>query len=146
MGVTFTTTLLKDDSLDATGIVVPDDAVEALGTSRRPSVTVDIDGYTYRSTVARMGGQYLIPFAQEHRRASGIEPGRPVQVTLELDTAPRTVEIPADLAAALAEKPGARDAFDGLSYSVRKEHVRQVETAKAADTRARRIERILEGL
>jgi Bacteriocin-protection, YdeI or OmpD-Associated/Domain of unknown function (DUF1905) len=146
MGVTFTTTLLKDDSLDATGIVVPDDAIEALGPSKRPPVTVVIDGYTYRSTVARMGGQYLIPFAQEHRQASGIEPGRPVRVTLELDTAPRTVEVPEDLAGALAAKPGAREAFDRLSYSIRKEHVRQVETAKAAETRTRRIERILEGL
>jgi hypothetical protein len=146
MAVTFTTTLLKDDTLDATGIVVPDDAVAALGTSRRPAVTVEIDGYTYRSTVARMGGQFLIPFAQEHRQASGIEPGRPVQVTLELDTLPRTVDVPADLAAALDAKPGARGAFDGLAYSVRKEHVRQVETAKAAETRTRRIERIVDSL
>jgi hypothetical protein len=146
MAVTFRTTLLKDDSLDATGIVVPDDAVQALGTSKRPAVTIDIDGYRYRSTVARMGGRYLIPFAQEHRRASGIEPGRTVEVTLELDTEPRTVEVPPDLAAALDSKPGVRDAFDRLAYSVRKEHVRQVESAKAPETRARRVERILEGL
>jgi hypothetical protein len=146
MAVTFRTTLLKDDSLDATGIVVPDDAVEALGTSKRPAVTIDIDGYRYRSTVARMGGRYLIPFAQEHRRASGIEPGRTVEVTLELDTEPRTVEVPPDLAAALDSKPGARDAFDRLAYSMRKEHVRQVESAKAPETRVRRVERILEGL
>jgi uncharacterized protein YdeI (YjbR/CyaY-like superfamily) len=63
-----------------------------------------------------------------------------------MDTAPRTVEVPADLAAALAAKPGAREAFDRLSFTTRKEHVRQVETAKAAETRARRIDRIIESL
>jgi uncharacterized protein YdeI (YjbR/CyaY-like superfamily) len=70
----------------------------------------------------------------------------PIAVTLELDTAPRTVEVPADLAAGLAARPGAREAFDSLSYTTRKEHVRGVETAKAAETRARRIDRILESL
>jgi hypothetical protein len=146
MGVTFRTTLLKDDTLDATGIEVPPEAVAALGGSKRPAVTVTIGDYRYRSTVAPYGGRYLIPFAKEHRQASGIEPGAPIEVTLELDTAPRTVEVPADLAAALAAKPGAREAFDRLSYTTRKEHVRSVETAKAAETRTRRIDRVLESL
>lgn len=146
MARTFRTTLLKDDTLDATGIVVPDEVVEGLGGSRRPAVVVTVEGYSYRSTVASMGGRFLIPFAKEHRDRTGIAPGQAIEVTLELDTAPRTVDVPADLAAALAARPGAREAFDRLSYSVRKEHVRQVETAKAADTRERRIARILDGL
>ena len=146
MGVTFATTLLKDDSLDATGIVVPPEVVANLGSSKRPAVQVTIEGYTYRSTVASMGGMFLIPFAQEHRTRTGLGPGAAIEVTLELDTAPRTVEVPADLAAALDARSGARHAFDRLSYSVRKEHVRQVATAKAAETRARRIERILASL
>jgi len=146
MARTFRTTLLKDDTLDATGIVVPDEVVEGLGGSRRPAVVVTVGGYSYRSTVASMGGRFLIPFAKEHRDRTGIAPGQAIEVTLELDTAPRTVDVPADLAAALAARPGAREAFDRLSYSVRKEHVRQVETAKAADTRERRIARILDGL
>ena len=146
MAVTFSTTLLKDDTLDATGIVVPAEVVEALGGSRRPAVTVTLAGYTYRSTVASMGSQFLIPFAQEHRARTGLGPGQPIEVTLELDTTPRTVEVPADLAAALDAVPGSRAAFDRLSYTTRKEHVRQVETAKAAETRERRIVRIVEGL
>ena len=146
MGVTFPTTLLKDDTLDATGIVVPPAVITALGGSKRPAVTVTIGDYSYRSTVASMGGMFLIPFAQEHRARTGLAPGEAIEVTLELDTAPRTVEVPPDLAAALDARPGAREVFDGLSYSARKEHVRQVETAKAAETRARRIERILESL
>jgi hypothetical protein len=146
MGVTFRTTLLKDDTLDATGIVAPPEVVTALGGSKRPAVTVTIGDYTYRSTVAPYGGSYLIPFAKVHREASGLGPGAAIEVTLELDTAPRTVDVPADLATALAAKPGAREAFDRLSFTTRKEHVRQVETAKAAETRARRIDRILESL
>ena len=146
MGITFPTTLLKDDTLDATGIVVPPEVISALGGSKRPAVTVTIGEYCYRSTVASMGGMFLIPFAQEHRARTGLVPGEAIEVTLELDTAPRTVEVPPDLAAALDAKPGARESFDRLSYSARKEHVRQVETAKAAETRTRRIERILESL
>ena len=146
MSRTFTTTLLKDDTLDATGIVVPDEVVERLGGSRRPAVVVTIGDYRYRSTVASMGGRFLIPFAREHRERTGIAPGQAIEVSLELDTTPRTVEVPADLTAALEARPGAREAFDRLSYSVRKEHVRQVETAKAAETRERRIARILDGL
>jgi hypothetical protein len=144
--VTFRTRLLKDDTLDATGIVVPPEAMGALGGSRRPAVTVTIGDYAYRSTVAPMGGQHLIPFAKEHRARTGLGPGDEVEVTLELDTAPRTVEVPTDLAAALAATPGAREAFDRLSYTLRKEHVRQVETAKAAETRERRIAKVVAGL
>lgn len=143
---TFRTALLKDDTLDATGIVVPPEVVEALGGSKRPAVTVTVGGHTYRSTIASMGGRYMLPFAREHRERTGLGPGDPIEVTLELDTAPRTVEVPADLATALVAKPGARDAFDRLAYSIRKEHVRQVETAKAAETRERRIARIVDGL
>lgn len=146
MARTFTTTLLKDDTLDATGIVVPDEVVKGLGGSRRPPVVVTVEGYSYRSTVASMGGRYLLPFAREHRERSGIAPGQAIEVTLELDTSPRTVEVPADLAAALDARPGAREAFDRLSYTTRKEHVRQVETAKAAETRERRVARILDAL
>jgi hypothetical protein len=146
MAETFRTTLLKDDTLDATGIVVPAEVVDRLGSSRRPAVVVTIGGYSYRSTIAVMGGSFMIPFAKEHRERTRLGPGDQLEVTLELDTAPRTVEVPADLAEALDAKPGARQAFDRLAYSVRKEHVRQVGTAKADETRRRRIARIVEGL
>ena len=146
MSQTFTTTLLKDEGMDATGIEVPAEVVQALGGSRRPAVTVTIGDYSYRTTVAPYAGRNLIPFAKEHRERTGIGPGDTIEVTLELDTAPRTVEVPEDLAAALAARPGARDAFDRLSYTFRKEHVRSVETAKAAETRQRRLARIVEEL
>jgi uncharacterized protein YdeI (YjbR/CyaY-like superfamily) len=88
----------------------------------------------------------MLPLAKEHRDAAGVKAGDRVEVTLELDSAPRTVDVPDDLAAALAAQPGARTAFDDLAYSVRKEHVRQVETAKAQETRERRIAKIVAGL
>jgi hypothetical protein len=146
MKTTFTTTLLKDDKVNATGISVPAEAIAALGGKKKPPVVVTINGFTYRSTVAAYGDVYLIPLSQERRAAAGVEAGDTIDVTLELDTEPRTVEVPDDLAAALAAKPGARAAFDKLAYSARKEHVRQVEEAKAQETRERRIAKIVAGL
>lgn len=138
MKTVFTTTVTQAEGLNATGLPVPAEAIAALGKGKKPSVRVTIGGYTYRSTVAAYGDVFMLPLSQEHRKAAGVQAGDQVEVTLELDQEPRTVEVPEDLAAALAEA-GAREAFDALSYSVRKEHVRQVESAKAAETRARRI-------
>jgi hypothetical protein len=146
MAITFKTVLHKDDSLNATGIEVPADVITALNKGKKPPVKVTVNGFTYQSTVAVMGGAYMIPLSQERRAAAGVEAGEEIEVTLELDTEPRTVEVPDDLAAALAAKPGARQAFDKLSYSARKEHVRQVESAKAAETRTCRITSIVEKL
>jgi hypothetical protein len=146
MAITFKTILQKAEGLNATGINVPADVVAALGKGKKPPVKVTVDGFTYRSTVAAYGEVFMLPLSQERRAAAGVEAGDEIEVTLELDTEPRTVGVPDDLAAALAAKPGAREAFDKLSYSVRKEHVRQVESAKAAKTRGRRIAGILEKL
>jgi hypothetical protein len=143
MKTTFTTTILKDDKVNATGISVPAEAIAALGGKKKPPVVVTINGFTYRTTVAAYGDVYMLPLSQERRAAAGVEAGDLVEVTLELDTEPRTVEVPDDLAAALAAKPGARAAFDALSYSARKEYVRQVEEAKAQETRERRIAKIV---
>jgi Bacteriocin-protection, YdeI or OmpD-Associated/Domain of unknown function (DUF1905) len=141
MAITFGTTI-KGEGNNA-GIEVPPDVIAALGTSKKPPVIVTVAGYTYRNTVAVMGGHYMISLSKAHREASGIKAGDAVEVTLELDTAPRTVEIPEDLAAALAEKPGAAAAFDALAPSKKKEFVRQVVEAKAEETRARRIAKIV---
>ncbi len=146
MKATFLTTVVKDDSSNATGLPVPAEAVAALGSGKRPPVVVTINGFTYRTTVAAYGDVFMMPLSAERRAAAGVQAGDEVEVTIELDAAPRTVDVPADLAAALAEKPGARAAFDGLSYTARKEHARQVESAKAADTRQRRILKIVAGL
>lgn len=146
MQTTFTTTLVLDDKVNATGIRVPAEAIAALGGKKKPPVIVTVNGFTYRSTVAAYGDVYMLPLSQERRAAAGVAPGDVVEVTLELDTAPRTVELPDDLAAALAARPGARAAFDALAYSARKEHVRQVTEAKAKETRERRIAKIVAGL
>lgn len=126
-----------------TGIEVPAEVIEALGAGRKPPVQVTVNGYTYRSTVAVMGGRYMISFSSDKRAATGIQGGDPITVDLEVDTAPRTVEVPDDLATALAEAPGAREAFDALAPSARKAHVTNVESAKAAPTRERRIAAIV---
>ncbi|MEU1972943.1 YdeI/OmpD-associated family protein [Microbacterium sp. NPDC019599] len=134
-----TTMLLMGNN---TGIEVPPDVIEALGGGKRPAVAVTVNGYEYRSTVGVMGGKSLIPFSSDKRAATGIQGGDAITVDVELDTAPRTVEVPADLAAALAEA-GVRDAFDKLPPSHRKAHVTSVESAKAAETRARRVQAVV---
>ena len=139
MAVTFRTTVMQAEGKQATGLEIPAEVVAALGSHKRPPVVMTIAGYSYRSTVANYGETFLIPLAAEHRTAAGVRAGDPVEVTLALDTAPRIVEVPDDLAAALAAVPGAREAFDQLATSARKEHARQVTSAKAAETRQRRI-------
>ncbi|GAA1516969.1 hypothetical protein GCM10009761_19340 [Agromyces terreus] len=125
-----------------TGIEVPEQVIEALGAGRKPPVVVTVNGFEYRSTVAVMGGRYLIAFSSDKRAATGIRGGDAIVVDLEVDTQPRTVEVPADLAEALADA-GARAAFDKLAPSARKAHVTNVESAKAPETRQRRITAIV---
>ena len=132
----FATTLFSQGN--NTGIVVPPDVVDALGGGSRAAVTVTVNGFTYPSTLAVMGGRHLIPFSSDKRAATGLAGGDAIEVTLELDTAPRTVEVPADLAAALSDA-GARAAFDALPPSARKAHVTNVTSAKTDETRERRI-------
>ncbi len=136
----FRTTILQSGKT-TTGIQVPDEVVEALGSGKRPAVTVTINGYTYRSTVAVMGGVYMVGVSAENRAGAGVAGGDEVDVDMELDTAPREVTVPADLAAALDAEPEARRTFDGLSYSNKSWHVLQVEGAKTDETRQRRIAR-----
>jgi len=143
MKATFSTAIVQAEGKNATGIRVPAEAVAALGTQKRPKVVVSLNGYSYRSTVAAYGDVFMIPLSAEHRGAAGVQANDRVEVTIELDTEPRTVDVPDDLATALAEKVGAAAAFEALSPSARKEHVRQVESAKAPETRARRIANIV---
>ncbi|MGW1293597.1 YdeI/OmpD-associated family protein [Streptomyces sp. NPDC002533] len=133
----FSTTMFQTGN--NTGIEVPESVVEALGAGKRPPVNVTVNGYAYRSTIAPMGGQYLIPFSSGKRKETGIGGGDAMEVELTLDTAPRTVEPPEDLAAALAASPGAAEAFAALSPSRQKAHVTSIEGAKARETRERRI-------
>jgi hypothetical protein len=141
----FRTTILTTGKT-TTGIEVPEAAVLALGAGRRPPVRVTLNGYSYRNTVAVMGGTYMIGVSNEHRAASGLKGGDVVDVELELDTAPREVIVPSDLAAALAADPAARTTFEKLSYSNRSWHVLQVEGAKSDETRQRRIAKSIDAL
>lgn len=145
MAVTFQTSLRQAQSKNATGIPVPSEAVAELGGGKTPLVQVTVNGYTYRGKVASMGGELLIGFSAEHRAASGIVPGAAIEVTLELDDAPRTVEVPDDLRTAL-EAAGRFADFEAAAPSRKKEFVRQVEEAKSAETRARRIQKVVDGL
>ncbi len=129
------------DGKTATGITVPDDVIVALGAGNRPRVRVTFAGYTYQTTVARMRGEFKFPVSAAVREQTGVAAGDEVDVTIEPDTEPRELAVPADLAAALDAEPGVRAAFDTLSYTNRKRYVLAVEEAKTAETRERRIAR-----
>lgn len=139
-------TMILQTGKTAAGFEVPPEVVEALGSGKRPKVLVTIGGYTYRNTVAVMGGVYMIGVSAEHRAASGVTGGDEVDVDLELDTAPREVAVPADFAAALAAEPDASRTFDGLSYSNKSWHTYQIEDARTEETRRRRIARSIAAL
>jgi bacteriocin resistance YdeI/OmpD-like protein/uncharacterized protein DUF1905 len=126
-----------------TGIEVPSDVVAALDAGKRPPVVVNVNGYEYRSTIAPMGGKFLLPFSADRRTESGIKGGHAIDVELTLDSAPRTVEVPDDLRSALDASATAAAAWDKLSYTNRKEHVRSVLDAKKAETRTRRIAAVI---
>ena len=134
----FRTTIYQSDGT-ATGIHVPDELVEALGAGKRPAVTVTINGYTYRSTIAVMGGEYWVGVSAVNRTGAKVQGGDRVDVEIELDTAPREVTVPPDFAAALDAAPEARITFDRLSYSNKSWHVLFIEGARTDETRQRRI-------
>jgi hypothetical protein len=142
---TFHTTILSSGGTTA-GINIPPEVVENLGAGKKPAVKVTINGKSYRSTVAVMGGDYMVGVSAENRAIVGVKAGDEVDVTLDLDTEPRVYELPEDLAAALAVKPGATEAFHASAPSKRKEFVRQVTDAKTQETRERRIAKIVEQL
>ena len=139
----FRTTILQSGKT-ATGIEVPDEVMEALGSGKRPAVKVTLNGYSYRSTVATVAGKSMVGLSAEHRAGAGVAGGDEVEVDLELDTAPREVAVPDELAAALDAEPAARATFEALSYSNKSWHVLQVTGAKTEETRRRRIARSIE--
>ncbi|GAA0803089.1 YdeI/OmpD-associated family protein [Spirilliplanes yamanashiensis] len=129
-----------------TGFRVPPAVVEALGHGRKPPVTVTVGGHTYRNTVAVYDGEFWLGVSAANRAAAGLAAGDEVDVTLELDTAERVVEVPPDLAAALADHPDAKAAFERLSYSRQRAHAESVTGAKTDATRQRRVEKVLAAL
>ena len=140
----FETTILKTGN--NTGIVVPENVLDNLGAGKRPAVVVTIKGYTYRSTVGVMNGQFLIPLSAEHRKNSCVEGGERLEVTLVIDDQPRTVELPAELASALSASSKAMQAFEKYPPSGKKKIVLLVESAKTEDTKTKRIAKIIADL
>ena len=138
--VKFRTELLGQEGMNATGMVIPREVVEGLGSGKRPAVKVTLNGsYTYRNTVAVMGGEYMVGVSAEHRAGASVKAGDMLDVELALDTVKREVEVPADLASAIDAAPEARRYFDTLSYSKKLQLVNKM-NVKNADVRKERIE------
>ncbi|MGY1836610.1 DUF1905 domain-containing protein [Blastococcus sp. SYSU DS0510] len=143
---TFRTTLAATGG-STVGIVVPEDVVLGLGRGKRVPVVVTVDGgHTYRTTVASMGGRFLVSFNAATRAATGRGAGDEIEVRLEVDDAPRTVAVPTALAEALAAHPAAAEAWAALSHSRRRAHAEQVAGARTPQTTARRVEKVLGAL
>jgi hypothetical protein len=127
-----------------TGIEVPPAVIDALGAGKRPAVSVDVNGYVYRNTVGAMGGKHLISVSAAVRKETGLKAGDPITVTLTVEHAARTVDVPADLLAAFKSAPGTQAFFEGLSNSVQRLHVDNIAAAKTDETRQRRIDKTIE--
>ncbi|WTW98928.1 YdeI/OmpD-associated family protein [Streptomycetaceae bacterium NBC_01309] len=125
------------------GLEVPPEVVAALDGGARPPVTITVNGHTWKSRVAIMRGRHLLGLSNANRQAAEVEIGEEVEVELELDTEPRVVVEPEDFAQALDDDPAARAAYDNLTHSRKREHVRAIESAKKPDTRRRRIEKAI---
>ena len=141
----FTTTILQTGK-NTCGIVVPPAVVESLGAGKKPPVTVTINGVTYRSSIAVMGGDFMVGVSAENRAKTGAQGGETYEITIELDTQPRVVEVPNDFADALDKAPQAKAFFESMSYSHKSRHVIVINDAKTPETRARRIEKAIEML
>ncbi len=141
----FRATLMQSGKT-ATGINVPEDVVLSFNVGKRVAVNVTINGYSYRSTVAPYGGDYMLPVSAEVRAGAGIAAGDEIEITLELDTQPREVTVPPDLQAALDANPAAKEKFGSLSFSNKQRHVLSVEGTKNPETRQRRIEKAISEL
>jgi hypothetical protein len=140
------TTELEATGGNTTGFVVPTEVVEALGAGRRPKVVVTVNEHTWRTSIASMGGRYLLGASAAVRAEAGISAGQTLTVSVEVDTAPRRVVVPDALAAALATSPEAAAAWDALTYSQQRQHAEAVLAAKKPETRERRVSTIIERL
>jgi hypothetical protein len=142
--VSFNTTMLQLGN--NTGINVPDEVVEKLGAGKKPPVIVTVNDFTYRNTIAVMGGKFMIGVSADIRSKTGIKGGDKVKVTLELDTKPREVEVPADFQRLLDKNSKARQFFETLSYSIKQRYVLPLGQARTEETRQRRMEKAINDL
>jgi len=139
---TFKTKLLQAGKT-ATGFKIPAKVVESFGVGKKPPVRVTIKGYTYRNTVAVYGGEFMIGVSAEHRAGAGVKADDLLEVTLELDTEPRVIDVPGDFQKALNKNAMAREKFESLSFSNKNGFVLQIKGAKTEETRQRRIEKAI---
>jgi hypothetical protein len=143
--VKFRTTVLQSGKNTA-GFQIPDEIVEELGAGKKPPVKVTInDSYTYRTSIAVMGGVFMMSLSAENRAKSGVNSGDEVDLEVVVDTEPRKMVVPDDLAAALDADPEAKKFFESLSYSNQRRHIDPIEQAKSPETRQRRIEKSVSG-
>jgi hypothetical protein len=143
--IRFTATLVRRGP--AAAVVLDDEQVAAVGEgAKRFPVLATVNGYAWRTSVTRMGGEFLVGLSRAVRAAAGVEAGETVDVVIELDTTEREVEVPAALTAALADDPQARAAFDALAFSHRKEFARWIAEAKREETREGRVAKAVEML
>jgi hypothetical protein len=146
MGSLRVTTTLQQRG-PAAAVVLDDEQVAVIGEgARRFPVAATIGRYTWRTTVTRMGGEFLLGLNKEVRAGAGVQAGETVEVLIELDTAPREIEVPEALATALAGDPAAQRAYDAMAYTHRKEYARWVAEAKRDETRERRVAQALQML
>ena len=141
----FKTTILQT-GVNTTGIEVSEKMLEQLGGGKRPLVMVTVNNYTYRSAVGKMGNKFMVGLSAENRKNANVSGGDNVEVTMELDTAPRIIEIPEDLQKALDKSKPVKAKFEALAPGKKKAMVHSITDAKSAETRARRIEKTIEGL
>jgi hypothetical protein len=124
-------------------VEVPERVIDAFESGKRPKVVITINGHTWRSRVACVGGRFIVGISAANRAASRIAEGDVVEVDLKLDTEPRVVPEPPDLAKALNDDPEARAAFDRLPYGLKRKQVTTIEEAKASEVRQRRIAKLV---
>ncbi len=137
-------TTIAGTGTNTAGIPVPDDVMAALNAGKKSAVTVTLGSHTYRSSVGTVDGSPMISLSAANRAAAGVAAGDEVEVEIQLDTAPREIEVPDDFAAALDADADARRTFDGISYSNKRWHVESVTGAKTDETRQRRIGKSVE--
>lgn len=138
----FTSQLTVVES-DNAGIPVPEEVVTALGGGNHPKVSLTLNGFTYRSSIAKMGGGFWIPASKARRKEGNLEVDVPYEIDIELDTAPRSVDIPEELAVHFASNPESKAAWDALSYSNQLRLVTPINNAKKPETRARNVDKVI---
>ena len=138
----FTSKLLVVEN-DNAGIVVPPDVLEALGGGNHPKVVVTLNGFTYRSSAAKMGDLFLIPASKARRAEGNLEVDVPYEIDIELDTAPREVDVPEELAAHFEADHAAKAAWDAMNYSTQLRTVTPILNAKKPETRQRNVDKVI---